>query len=49
VASRAGRGEAVLRMRIDRPGPHRWTVVGFDAAGARVISAARPFRVLRAR
>jgi subtilisin family serine protease len=49
VATRASRGEGVARMRVDRPGRHRWTVVGLDAGGARVVSAARPFRVLRAR
>ncbi|MDX6720885.1 MAG: hypothetical protein QOJ63_3139 [Solirubrobacteraceae bacterium] len=49
VATRAGRDETVVRMRVDRPGPHRWKVVGFDEAGARVASAARRFQVLRAR
>ena len=32
-----------------RPGTHRWRVVGFDAEGAKVVSAQRSFRVARAR
>jgi subtilisin family serine protease len=49
VVTRSSRLGLVLRKRIDRPGLHRWKVVGFDAAGTRVTSATRPFRVLRAR
>jgi subtilisin family serine protease len=49
VATRSSRRAPVLRKRIDRPGLHRWKVVGFDAIGVRVASAVRPFRVLRAR
>ena len=49
VATRASRRTGVLRKRVARPGVHRWTVVGVDAAGRRVTSGARAFRVLRPR
>ncbi len=38
-----------LRKRVSRPGTHRWKVVGLDAEGRRVVSAARQFKVLRIR
>ena len=38
-----------LRKRVSRPGTHRWKVVGLDAEGQRVVSAARQFKVLRNR
>ena len=38
-----------LSKRIARPGTHRWKVVGIDAAGQRVVSATRSFKVLRSR
>jgi len=37
----------VLRKRIARTGKHRWTVVGRDAAGKRVVSASKNFRAVR--
>jgi subtilisin family serine protease len=36
----------VVRQRIARAGRHRWRVVGFDEAGAKVVSAVRSFRAL---
>lgn len=41
--------KTLLRKRIGRPGTHRWKVVGVDAAGERVVVAARTFKVLRRR
>ena len=41
--------KSLLRKRVSKPGTHRWKVVGLDAAGARVVSAARKFKVLRRR
>ncbi len=38
-----------MRKRVRKPGTHRWKVVGVDAEGARVVSAARTFKVLRNR
>ncbi|HEX6391408.1 MAG TPA: S8 family peptidase [Solirubrobacteraceae bacterium] len=38
-----------LRRKVSRPGSHRWKVVGIDAEGNRVVSAARTFKVLRNR
>ena len=49
VATRPSRRAGVLRKRVARPGVHRWKVVGLDAAGRRVTSGARTFRVLRRR
>jgi subtilisin family serine protease len=49
VATRGAGLPRVLRMRLGRPGSHRLTIVGRDAAGARVVAAARTVRVLRAR
>jgi beta-mannanase len=37
----------VLRKRIARPGKHKWTVVGRDAAGHKVVSATKRFRAYR--
>jgi subtilisin family serine protease len=48
MATRSSRATRVLRKRVARPGLHRWKVVGRDAHGARVVSAARAFRVRRA-
>ena len=39
--------KSVLRKRVNTPGTHRWKVVGVDADGERVVSAARRFKVLR--
>ena len=36
-----------LRKRVSKPGTHRWKIVGLDADGAKVVSAARKFKVLR--
>ncbi len=41
--------KSLLRKRVARPGAHRWKIVGVDAEGARVVSAARQFKVLRSR
>ncbi|MEA2195112.1 MAG: hypothetical protein QOG42_1546 [Solirubrobacteraceae bacterium] len=38
-----------LRKRVVNTGTHRWKVVGFDAEGARVVSATRQFKVLSSR
>ncbi|MDX6688947.1 MAG: hypothetical protein QOG15_404 [Solirubrobacteraceae bacterium] len=38
----------VLRTRIARAGKHRWTVVGRDGAGHKVVSATKRFRAYRA-
>jgi subtilisin family serine protease len=38
---------SMLRKRVSTTGRHRWKVVGIDAAGARVVSATRSFRVVR--
>jgi len=38
---------SLLRKRVSRTGKHRWKVVGLDAAGTKVVSAARSFRVVR--
>jgi Glycosyl hydrolase family 26 len=43
-ARRAGR--RVARARVARPGRYRWTVIGRDARGRRVVSARRAFRVI---
>jgi subtilisin family serine protease len=37
----------ILRYRVAAAGRHRWRVVGFDEAGAKVVAAVRGFRVLR--
>ena len=41
--------KSLLRKRINKPGTHRWKIVGLDAEGAKVVSAARKFKVLRRR
>ena len=38
-----------VRRKVSRPGTHRWKIVGYDAEGQRVVSAARQFKVLRKR
>ena len=40
---------ARVSRRIARAGKHRWRVVGFDRAGAKVVAAQRSFRVARRR
>jgi hypothetical protein len=40
---------SLLRKRVSRAGKHRWKVVGRDATGTRVVSAARSFRVVARR
>ena len=37
---------SLLRKRVSRTGRHRWKVVGLDATGAKLVSAARTFRVV---
>jgi subtilisin family serine protease len=49
VASRSSDAAPVLRRKITKAGKHAWKVVGYDAAGARVVTGSRSFRVLRAR
>ena len=39
--------KSLLRKRVNTPGTHRWKIVGLDADGAKVVSAARKFKVLR--
>jgi subtilisin family serine protease len=39
--------KSVLRKRVNTPGTHRWKIVGVDADGKHVVSAARKFKVLR--
>jgi len=36
-----------ISRRIAKRGTHRWRVVGFDAEGAKVVSAQRAFKVVR--
>jgi subtilisin family serine protease len=38
---------SLLRKRVRSTGRHRWKVVGVDAGGKSVVSAARSFRVVR--
>ncbi|MGH2943484.1 MAG: S8 family peptidase, partial [Solirubrobacteraceae bacterium] len=47
VGTVAAGGRMTLRKRVGRAGTHRWKVVGLDATGAKVVSAARKFRALR--
>ena len=47
VATVAKGERSMLRKRVSRTGKHRWKVVGVDAAGATVASAAKSFRVVR--
>ena len=49
VASLGSGRARVVRKRVARAGTHRWKVVAYDAAGQRVTSATRSFKVLRAR
>jgi hypothetical protein len=35
----------ILHKRINRAGQYRWTVRGFDAQGAQIVSASAAFRV----
>ena len=37
----------VLRKRIARAGKNRWTVVGRDAGGDKVVAASKSFRATR--
>jgi subtilisin family serine protease len=46
VATLDGGDSRIVRRRIAAAGSHRWRVVGFDEAGAKVVSAVRSFRVL---
>jgi subtilisin family serine protease len=39
----------VLRKRLRAPGRHRWRVLARDAAGVRIATASRSFRVVKAR
>ncbi|MDX6683795.1 MAG: hypothetical protein QOG94_3834 [Solirubrobacteraceae bacterium] len=41
-------GSAGVSRRIFRAGRHHWRVVGFDAAGAKLLAAKRAFRAVRA-
>jgi hypothetical protein len=47
VKSASSRSARVARTRVARPGRYRWMVVGRDARGRKVVSAARSFRVTR--
>jgi subtilisin family serine protease len=47
VGNVANGKRSLLRKRVSRAGKHRWKVVGLDAAGAKVVAAARSFRVVR--
>jgi subtilisin family serine protease len=47
VGNVANGKRSLLRKRVSRTGKHRWKVVGLDAAGTKVVSAARSFRVVR--
>jgi hypothetical protein len=38
---------SLVRKRVGSSGTHRWKVVGVDAAGTRVVAAARSFRAVR--
>ncbi len=49
VGSVAKGRRSKLLTRVRTPGRHRWMVVGVDAAGTRVVSATRRFRVVRKR
>lgn len=49
VAIRRADASRVLRQKITKAGTHRWKVIGYDAAGERVASATRGFKVLRVR
>jgi subtilisin family serine protease len=49
VGNVANGKRSLLRKRVSRTGKHRWKVVGLDSAGAKVVSAARSFRVVRGR
>jgi subtilisin family serine protease len=49
VARLDGGDARVVRRRIAAAGNHRWRVVGFDEAGAKVVAGLRSFRVLRGR
>jgi len=40
-------GKARLAKRVARTGRNQWRVVGFDEAGAKVVSGKRAFKVLR--
>ena len=47
VATRDANDPRVLRKRMNRPGRHRWRVVGRDGAGAPITAATHSFRVVR--
>jgi len=46
VATIAKGKRSLVRKRVSRTGKHRWKVVGVDADGTRVVSAARTFRAV---
>ena len=46
VGTVANGERSLLRKRVSATGRHRWKVVGLDAEGAPVVSAARSFRVV---
>ena len=48
VATRRANDPRVLRKRVNTPGRHRWRVVARDATGARLATASRSFRVVKA-
>jgi subtilisin family serine protease len=48
IATLAGK-KSRLSKRVRKTGTHRWKVVGVDAEGARVVVAARKFKVVKAR
>jgi subtilisin family serine protease len=47
VVARLPAGTAGVSRRISRVGRHNWRVVGFNAAGAKLLAAKRAFRVVR--
>ncbi|MEA2154964.1 MAG: hypothetical protein QOE11_1104 [Solirubrobacteraceae bacterium] len=49
AAIRRSDASRTVRVKVAKAGSHRWKVVGYDAAGARVVTATRGFRVLRSR
>jgi subtilisin family serine protease len=49
VATRSIDDSPAVRHKILKAGTHRWKVVGYAAAGERVVSGTRSFKVLRAR
>ena len=49
VVANVAAGKSSVSRRISRAGRNKWRVVGFDAAGAKVVSGLRSFRAVRKR